>query len=97
MEFLNEIWPFSYGHQKTLFYVPGIAILGLIALNIASAIRQKLPLQGLLSSPFSYVAKKSKTEIVISIILNACLFIGFFILLIDVLINGNQIVNMEAM
>lgn len=39
MEFINEIWPFAPGQQRSLFIIPGFAVVGPIALNILSAIQ----------------------------------------------------------
>ena len=93
MEFISQIWPFSPGQQETIFQVAGFAIIGIILLNVVSTIRQKLPISKVISGLFTFVPNQNKIEKTIGKILYALLILGFFIVVIDVLVNGNQIVN----
>ena len=86
---------FIPGQQKSLFLIPGFAVIGLIALNIISALRQKLPIKKLAASPFSDVTKKNKVETIIGVVLYVILVLGFFVVVIDTQVNGNQIVDMK--
>ena len=95
MEFINKIWPFVPGQQEAIFQVAGFAIFGLIALNITTAIRQQLSVSKVLSSIFSPAPNKNKTEKIISIILLILLVAVFFAAVIDIQVNGNQILNIK--
>ena len=93
MEYLIKIWPFVPGQQETIFQIAGLGIIGLIILNVTSSIRQKLPTSKIVSGLFAYIPNKNKVEIIIGKLLYAILMLGFFATLIDILINGNQLIQ----
>lgn len=93
METITELWPFAPGQQEHIFKITSFAIFGLILLNVISNIRQKSPVSKIISGLFSYVTNKNKTEIIIGKALYIILILSFFIAIIDISINGNQIVN----
>ena len=86
------MWPFVPGQQESIFQIAGFAIIGLIIINIVSTIRKKLPISKVMYSLFTYVPNQNKTEKTIGKILYVLLILGFFATVIDVVINGNQIV-----
>ncbi len=93
MAWLAEIWPFAPGQQHMIFNVAGSAVIGLIALNVYSAVRQRLPLQKVLSGFFVEIGTSSGVEKRIRFVLMAWLLLGFLVLVLDVQVNGNQIVD----
>jgi hypothetical protein len=52
MEIIFEIWPFTVGQQKLIFNFGGAVVIGLILLNVFSALRQKLSFQKVISGFF---------------------------------------------
>ena len=108
MEYIIEIWPFVPGQQEDIFRISGFAIIGLSILNIASAIRQRLSFSKIVSGlftrlnpvrqgmPFSKRARTYLAPIVlknkIETILVVTLILGFLVLLMDISINGMQII-----
>jgi len=93
MEMINEIWPFAVGQQHLIFNVSGLAVLGLIGLNFFSAIRQKSSIQKVVASIFVASKKLSKTEVVLRAVLLGLLVISFLLLIIDVKVNGMQLIS----
>jgi len=93
MEELATIWPFDKGQQLLIFHTGGIVIYSLIALNMISALRQKLPLKTILFSMFSGVSIKNNMEKKIELLLSILLAICFLILVFDTQINGMQLVS----
>jgi hypothetical protein len=93
MSWLTEIWPFVPGQQRAIFNVTGLAIVGLLALNVYSAFRQGLPIQKVLAAVFSETGNFTKVEKCIRVVLLAWLLIGFLIVGLDIQINGMQIVD----
>ena len=96
MEIINELWPFTVGQQRLIFNATGTAIIGLILLNVISAIRQSLPLKKVLLGVFVGIDSLSKTERKIRLLLIIFSLIGFLVLVLDMQINGVQLVNREA-
>ena len=96
METLSEIWPFAVGHQKLIFNFLGAAVIGLILLNIFSALRQHLPIQKLLSGLFVEIGAQNGIEKNLRILLILLLVTGFIALIIDTQVNGMQLVNLQS-
>jgi len=97
METLSEIWPFVVGQQKFIFNFSGAAVIGLIVLNILSSIRQGLPIQKVLSSLFVEIGTQKRIEKNIRIALIILLVAGFIALVIDIQVNGMQLVNLKEL
>jgi len=93
MGWLTDIWPFVPGQQREIFYVTGLAILGLMALNVYSAFRQRLPVQKVLAAFFSEISTTSKIERYTRIVLLCWLVLGFLVLVLDTQVNGMQLVD----
>ena len=72
-----------------------LLVVGLILLNSFSAIRQGLSLQKILSGLFVEIGTQNKIEKNIRIALIIFLGTGFIALVIDALVNGIQIVNLQ--
>jgi len=97
METLFEIWPFAVGQQKLIFNFVGAAVIGLILLNILSAIRQGLPIQKVLSGFFVEIGTQNKIEKNIRMALIIFLVAGFIVLVIDTQVNGMQLVSLQEL
>ena len=93
MEILIKIWPFGVGQQIYILYFGCLAVFGLIVLNLFTALRQKLPVQKVLSGIFNEIETQNKTEKILRIVLLNFLWISFFVLVIDTQVNGMQIIN----
>jgi hypothetical protein len=93
MGWLTDIWPFVPGQQRAIFYVTGLAILGLMALNLYSTFRQRLPIQKVIAAFFSEIGTANKVERCIRVVLIGWLVIGFLVLVLDAQINGMQLVD----
>jgi len=93
MEELASIWPFNEGHQVLIFHAGGIVVYSLIALNLISSLRQKLPLKTIVSSIFSGALIKSNIEKTIELLLSILLAVCFLILVLDTQINGMQLIS----
>jgi hypothetical protein len=93
VDWLAEIWPFAPGQQRSIFYVTGLAIFGLIALNLYSALRQQLPLQKVIGAFFSEIGTTNRVEKCIRVLLIGWLLVGFLVLVLDAQINGMQLVD----
>lgn len=70
-------------------------MIGLVAVNVFSALRQGMPIQKLLSGLFAQVPTNNKAEKVVRALLIVWVVLGFMTLVIDVQINGMQLVDME--
>jgi len=95
MEFINNIWPFVPGQQEIIFQVAGFAVFVLITVNIASAIRQQLPSAKILSALFVPIPNANKVEKIIGIIFLILLAIGFLATVVDIQVNGNQVLKIK--
>jgi hypothetical protein len=93
MAWLAELWPFVPGQQHLIFKAAGLGVIGLLGLNLFSAWRQRLPPERLLAALFIEVNTQSRNERLIRYALIAWLLLGFFALVLDVQINGMQIVD----
>lgn len=93
MGWLTEIWPFAPGQQRAIFNVVGLAIFGLIALNVYSAHRQRVPIQRVLAAFFAEIGTANRAEKWIRVLLIGWLLIGFLVLGLDVQVNGMQLVD----
>ena len=93
MEWLTDIWPFVLGQQHAIFRVAGLAIIGLIGLNVYSALRQRLPIRDVIAALFSEVGAASKAEKWVRLALIGWLLVGFLVLLLDIQVNGLQIID----
>lgn len=93
MEELATIWPFDEGQQILIFHTGGIVVYSLIALNLISALRQKLPMKTIISSMFSGVIIKSNIEKKIELLLSTLLAVCFITLALDTQINGMQLIS----
>jgi hypothetical protein len=93
MAWLTDVWPFAPGQQHMIFYVTGLSIVGAIALNIFSAWRQGMPMLKALSGLFVEIPNASVTEKRIRLILLAFLLLGFLVLIVDIQINGMQMIE----
>ena len=93
MTWITQMWPFNFGQQHVIFSITGISIIGLIALNAFSALRQRMPIQKLLSALFMQVPTNSRVEKIVRVLLIAWLVLGFAILVLDIQINGMQLVD----
>lgn len=95
METLSEIWPFAVGQQNLIFNFAGAAIVGLILLNVFTAIRQGLPIIKVLSGLFVIIETQKRIEKNIRIVLIILSVVGFISLVIDTQVNGVQLVNLQ--
>ena len=93
MAALSEIWPFVPGQQHLIFDVTGIAVIGLIALNIFSALRQRLPIHKVISGLFVEIPNASTIEKRLRLVLIGFLLLGFLVLVLDVQVNGMQLID----
>ena len=87
------MWPFVPGQQHLIFDVTGIAIVGLIALNIVSALRQRMPIKKVVSGLFVLTPNATVVEKRVRLALMGTFFLGFIVLLVDIQVNGMQIVD----
>ncbi len=92
MDTLRAIWPFVPGQQELIFQITGVAVVGLLALNIYIALSQRLSLRTIASSLFTEVGRPTKVQSVLRILFLCWIVLGFFFLIVDVVVNGNQIV-----
>jgi hypothetical protein len=93
MAWLSDVWPFVPGQQHLIFNVTGLSIVGLIALNIFSALRQRMPIQRLLSGLFVQIPTANAIEKGIRLALIGFLLLGFLTLVLDVQVNGMQMID----
>ena len=93
MAWLAELWPFVPGQQHLIFNVTGLGVIGLLVLNLFSALRQRMPTQKLLAAVFTEVSTQSRGERYIRYVFITWLVVGFLVLVLDIQINGNQIVD----
>ena len=93
MAWLTDVWPFAPGQQHMIFYVTGLSVVGAIALNFFSARRQGMPILKVLSGLFVEIPNASVTEKRIRLVLLAFLLLGFLVLMVDIQINGMQMID----
>ncbi|HEY7656377.1 MAG TPA: hypothetical protein VH881_05875 [Burkholderiales bacterium] len=93
MAWLADMWPFTPGQQHAIFYVTGLSIIGLIALNIYSALRQGMPILKVMSGLFMEIPNASASEKRIRLVLLGFLLLGFLVLIVDIQVNGMQMVD----
>jgi hypothetical protein len=93
MSGLSEIWPFVPGQQWAIFYVTGLAVLGLMALNLYLAFRRGMPIERAVGAFFSEISATTKLEKRTRAVLIVWLVVGFLILVLDTQVNGMQIVD----
>lgn len=93
MAWLSDVWPFVPGQQHLIFHVTGLSIVGLIALNIFSALRQRMPIQKLISGLFVEIPTANAIEKRIRLALIGFLLLGFLTLVLDVQVNGMQMID----
>ena len=93
MTWITQNWPFIYGQQHAILSFTGIGIIGLIAVNAFSELRQGMPIQKLLSGLFAQVPTNNKAEKIVRALLIVWLVLGFMTLVLDVQINGMQLVD----
>lgn len=89
------MWPFYHGQQHLIFSLTGIGIIGLIALNVFSALRQRMPMQRVLSGLFTQIPTNNRIEKALRLMLFVWLVLGFVMLVVDTQINGMQLVDPE--
>lgn len=94
---LSEIWPFASGQQRLIFDVVGAAVIGLIILNLISATRQGFPIQKVLVGLFFHVDTKNKIEKNIRVFLLTIAVGAFFVLVVDVHVNGIQLMDLQEL
>ena len=95
MEIIAEYWPFSVGHQKLILNISGFFIIGLIILNLFSALRQDLPLRKVISVIYTETSNFNKIEKAMRVLLITLLITWFIVLFIDIQVNGMQLINRE--
>ena len=93
MAWLTDMWPFVPGQQHMIFNVTGLAIVGLIALNIWSAVHQSMPIHKVISGLFVQIPASSAIEKRVRLALIAFLLLGFLVFVIDIQVNGMQMVD----
>ena len=93
MEWLSQIWPFVPGQQHLIFRIAGLSIIGLIALNLISALRQGLPVGSVLSGLFVQVPTSNAIERRIRFVLIAFSLVCFLVVVLDIQINGMQLID----
>lgn len=93
MTWIIQNWPFIYGQQQAIFSFTGMSIVGLVTVNVFSALRQGMPIQKILSGLFVQVPTNNKVEKIVHALLIVWLVLGFMTLVLDVQINGMQLVD----
>ena len=93
MAWLTEIWPFVPGQQHMIFNITGLGIVGLIVLNIVSALRQRMPIHKVMSAMLVQIPTSSAMEKRLRVALIGFLLLGFLVLVIDIQVNGMQMVD----
>jgi hypothetical protein len=91
MDHILNNWPLSVGDQIYIYYVLVTALLGLFAVNVSSAFRQKLSVKKLVLSLFREVTGADSVENAIRNVFLSLLAISFIILVIDISANGMQL------
>ena len=92
MDALRSIWPFVPGHQEFIFQLTGAAVVGLIVLNVCIALSHEISLRSVISSCFTEVGRPSRIQRALRVVLLGWLVLGFVVLVVDVRVNGIQIV-----
>ena len=95
MAWLAELWPFVPGQQHLIFKAVGLGVMGLLALNLFSAWRQRMPVQKLVAALFTEVSTQSRGERYIRYALLGWVLLGFLALVLDVQINGMQLMDAQ--
>lgn len=95
MNWIASMWPFDHGQQHLILSLTGVSIIGLIVLNVFSALRQRMPMQRILSGLFTQVPTNNRIEKALRLMLFVWLVLGFVILVLDTQINGMQLVDPE--
>ena len=99
MAYLAENWPFIPGQQHMIFGVAGLAVLALIVLQAHLAYKQSATLpKTVLEQIFGFLKHRSPTnrlEKIVSNVSLGVLWTSFAVLMVDILINGVQIIDVE--
>ena len=93
MAWLSDVWPFVPGQQHLIFQVTGLSIVGLIALNIFSALRQRMPIHKVMSGLFVQISTASAIEKRLRLALIVFLLLGFLVLVLDIQVNGMHMID----
>jgi hypothetical protein len=95
MAWLAEMWPFVPGQQHLIFKAAGLGVMGLLALNLFSAWRQRMPVQKLVAALFTEVSTQSRVERYLRNALLGWVLLDFLALVLDVQINGMQLMDAQ--
>ncbi len=92
MDTLRTLWPFALGQQELIFQITGASVIGLLVVNVYVALSQRLPFRTVVSSFFTEVGRPTKVQKALRVFFLCWLVLGFFVLVVDVVVNGNQLV-----